>query len=151
MTANDQKFLAVTLELLQQGCAVKFCPSGQSMFPTIKDGETICVEPVAPETLKLGDIALYRFSQGVIAHRIKRICRQTDGTLSFVLRGDASHSDDQPITARDILGRVTAVEREGRIIKLTGGRARLRRRIRTLGGRLKRFLVQQLSNLTIKD
>lgn len=141
MTANDQKFLAVTLELLRQGCAVKFRPSGQSMFPTIKDGETICVEPVAPETLKLGDIVLYRFSRGVIAHRVKRINRQTNGTLSFVLRGDSSATDDQPINATEILGRVVAVERDGRTLALIGRRARLVRRLRVVGGRIKRFLV----------
>ena len=43
------------------------------MHPTIRDGEAITVEPVAPCAVKCGDILLYRGARRVIAHRVVAI------------------------------------------------------------------------------
>ena len=45
------------------------------MHPTIRDGEAITVEPVAPCAVKCGDILLYRGAGRVIAHRVVAITR----------------------------------------------------------------------------
>ncbi len=64
------------------------------MHPTIKDGETITVEPVKPSGIKRGDIVLYRFEKGVIAHRVVRI-EKNGGAPLFILRGDALGAQDE--------------------------------------------------------
>ena len=46
-------------ELLRRGAYVRFRAIGASMQPTIEDGELITVAPVAPESVKRGDILLY--------------------------------------------------------------------------------------------
>ena len=141
MTENDRAFLEISLTLLQQGCRVRFRPGGQSMHPTIKNGEAVLVEPIKPEQVNVGDIILYLFHRGVIAHRVLRIERRAENQF-LITRGDASRTNDAPVPAVDVLGRVVAVERGGRSIALTGRPARLRRALRLLAGQAKSWLTR---------
>ena len=123
-------------QLLRAGVSIRFRAGGQSMHPTIRDGETITVEPIAPEKIRRGDIVLYRSRDGVIAHRVVRIERR-GAALVFTPRGDAMPACDAPITAAEILGRVVAVERSQRRVELAGRKARWVRRVRRAAARLK--------------
>lgn len=122
----SQIFLETSHELLKLGYAVRFRAGGHSMHPTIKDGEMITVEPVNPGDVRRGDILLYQFKKGVIAHRVLRVERE-DAQLRFILRGDSTHACDAPVEAGEILGRVISVERKGRAFNLVGRRAKLLR------------------------
>jgi hypothetical protein len=145
MTENDRVFLELSLELLRQGCRVRFRPGGQSMRPAIEDGEAALVEPVRPAQVRRGDIILYRFERGVIAHRVRRI-EKRGKEFVFTTRGDASRTDDAPVTETDLLGRVVAVERDGRAIPLAGRLARWHYRLRRLASRAKHHLLSQRFN-----
>ena len=69
--ANASKLLLdLTAELLSRGTTVRFRPRGRSMYPSIREGELITVEPVAASDVKLADIVLYRSERGLIAHRV---------------------------------------------------------------------------------
>ena len=117
-------------ELLQDGYKVSFRAPGHSMFPTIMANETIIVEPTDPQTVKVGDIILYRTNRHLIAHRIVGINESSDNSSSvrsdhdsqssvlstclfFILRGDSTSSCDAPVTADQILGKVVSIERNG--------------------------------------
>jgi signal peptidase I len=56
------------------------------MHPTIRHGDLITVEPVAPSNLKRGDIILYRLQNGFIAHRLVNIEERDGCGLTFFLR-----------------------------------------------------------------
>jgi signal peptidase I len=133
---KTEAFLETSEHLLRSGLSVRFRAGGQSMHPTIRDGEMITVEPVVPESIHRGDIVLYRSRKGVIAHRIVRI-ETEDATLIFTPRGDAMLACDARIKGAEILGRVVAVERERRRIHLAGSKARWGRRARQVAGLLK--------------
>jgi hypothetical protein len=51
-------FADVSTELLRSGQGIRFRAPGRSMYPTIKEGETITVQPVAPSVVRRGDIIL---------------------------------------------------------------------------------------------
>lgn len=116
---NSEIFVDISAELLQEGYSVRFRPGGASMFPTIKDGETVTVEQVKPTDVKRGDIILYKTDHRVIAHRVVSVQKKGGNSSSFILRGDASASCDEPVGADQILGKVVSVERDGRSIDLT--------------------------------
>ncbi len=138
MVVNKSRiFTEASHELLKLGYAVRFRAGGQSMFPTIKDGEMITVEPVATDEIKRGDIVLYRFKRGVIAHRVVSIEKQAGSGHRFILRGDSSAMCDAPVEAEKVLGRVISVEREGRNINLASRKAKLIRAARSRASRLK--------------
>ncbi len=78
----QQLFIDVSTELLRRGQCVRFQAPGQSMHPTIKEGETITVAPVAPFNIKRGDILLYLAGMKVIAHRVVSIKREKSNSIS---------------------------------------------------------------------
>ena len=108
------------------------------MYPSIREGELITVEPVVPSDVKLADIVLYRSERGLIAHRVVEIAAR-DARV-FRLRGDASLSGDQPVEAHQILGRVIAVDRNHRSISLATRGAKLWHQARRLASGLKSWI-----------
>ena len=132
-------------ELLSLGFGVSFRAPGTSMHPTIRNGDVITVEPVAPAKLKIGDIILYRFRGGFIAHRLVSVEERNGCGLSFILRGDASSTCDQPVEAEQILGKVVCLERGHRIIDPYRLRVRLWSMFYLLLARCKRFVFPAVS------
>ncbi len=130
--------LDLTAELLSQGAIVRFRPTGRSMYPSIREGELITVEPVAASDVKLADIVLYRSERGLIAHRVVEIASRDSRV--FRLRGDASLSCDRPVAAEQILGRVAGVQRKGRSVALATRGAKLWHRVRRLASGVKGWI-----------
>ncbi len=138
MANASNLLLDLTTELLSQGATVRFRPSGRSMYPSIREGELITVEPVRASDVKLADIVLYRSETGPIAHRVVEIASRD--TLIFRLRGDASLSCDEPVEAHRILGRVVGVQRNHRSISLATRGAKLWHQARRLASGLKGWI-----------
>ncbi len=132
--------LDLTTELLSQGATVRFRPSGRSMYPSIREGEVITVEPVQASDVKIADIVLYRSERGLIAHRVIEISLRDSRV--FGLRGDASLSCDEPVTAQQILGRVVGVKRNGRSVGLASRRAKMWNKARRLASRVKGWICE---------
>ncbi len=108
------------------------------MYPSIREGEVITVEPVRTSDVKLADIVLYRSERGLIAHRVVEIASRD--THVFRLQGDASLSSDEPVRADQILGRVVRVHRNGRNLALASRGAKLWHRARRLASGLKGWI-----------
>ena len=131
---DSQRFTQLAGEILHRGHSIRFPAEGFSMGRTIRDGETILVEPVQTGDIRRGDILLYRWERGVRAHRVLRIRRAES---VFVLRGDAG-GEEEPVRPEEILGRAVSVERNGRPVRLRGLLAFARRALRGAGIRASR-------------
>lgn len=73
-----------------------FAVYGGSMAPAIAKGSVAFVRPVAPDTLREGDVIVYSPStdSGLpVLHRIVRV-RELDGRQLFTLKGDANETVD---------------------------------------------------------
>ena len=114
------------------------------MHPTIRHGDPITVEPVAPSKLKKGDIILYRLQSSFIAHRIVNIEERNGCGLTFIVRGDASVTCDAPVKVKQVLGKVVCLERGHRRIDPYSRRARLWSMLYLRLARLKRGVFQWL-------
>lgn len=153
--------LDLTADLLSRGTRVRFRPSGRSMYPSIREGELITVEPVAPRDVKVADIVLYRSERGLIAHRLVGTQRIQCTALTqssvlsphhfFLLRGDTSSSWDEPVEAHQILGRVVFVERNGRSIALASRGAKRWHKARRWASRFRRAIRRQLSAVSSQE
>jgi signal peptidase len=111
------RFVETIEELLDRGHAVRFAATGWSMHPTIRNGETITVVPLADSVIRKGDILLYRHGRGALAHRVIRMHPSSGQSLKLTLRGDAADCSDEPIRFEQLLGRVLSVERNGRTVR----------------------------------
>ena len=156
---NTDLFSEMLEETLNCGHSIRFRAPGDSMYPTICDGDVITVMPIEPATITIGDIILYRHKSGVAAHRVIRMAKRgvpdfqpsahtpRPSVLSsqpyFMLRGDAAVVFDDPVSVDQILGKVTLVEREGRLIDPYSFKATICFKFRRMAARLKRFILFQ--------
>ena len=142
--ANPLNLEQVCTELLREGHQIKFKAPGDSMYPTICDGDLITVQPIKPSNVIMGDIILYRHKSGVVAHRVVNIQAPQSSVPSpqyfFTLRGDAAIVLDNPVGADQILGKVVSTEKNGRRINPYSFKVKLLYKTRRLASRLKRFL-----------
>jgi hypothetical protein len=118
--------------ILEKGVCVRFCANGQSMFPCIRDGDIITIEPVRHPAAVYGDIvACYSLeNQSLFVHRIIKKMPQ-----GYLLRGDNRCSSDGFSTVENILGRVVKIERDGRT--------------RSFGIGIERIILALLSRLSV--
>jgi hypothetical protein len=137
---DSDLFTAVIEEALTTGTTVRFRAEGTSMYPTIRDGESISITAVSPAEVVRGDVLLCRHDKRMLAHRVVGVTTHGAGRV-FELRGDAKIACDAPVGADDVVGRVIAVRRDGRLVRLCGRAARLRHTARTAASRAKSFVV----------
>ena len=130
-------FSLLAEELSAAGITFRFQAVGQSMYPTICNGEMLYVEPLGGSKLACGDIVLFRRTDGLKAHRIVKI-----RGAAYATRGDSSLQDDGEVRRDQILGRVIGKEggNIGKPISLAGLLPRTRFRIRRLRSKIGRLI-----------
>jgi signal peptidase I len=100
----------IGFSLLAEGTSLKVKADGYSMYPSIKPGSIILIEPLA-EALhpSPGEIIAWKRESGFVVHRLVRIIKEGD-KISFITRGDSCAYEDQPVIRDQIAGKVVQVE-----------------------------------------
>jgi signal peptidase len=93
--------------VLESGHSARFTATGDSMYPAIRSGDPLVVEPVDPGALRRGDVVLAQLPRGLTAHRIVRIERRGGEVISITTRGDNCNSDDAPFSPAQLVGRIS--------------------------------------------
>ncbi|WP_171683084.1 signal peptidase I [Paenibacillus planticolens] len=92
---------------------------GTSMYPFIKRGDICRFVLTEAGHVKKGDILLFQASSGkLVAHRFCRLVRRNK-QLYFLCKGDANLAHDEVIAMDQMIGKMTLLERNGRIIHAT--------------------------------
>ena len=73
-----------------------------SMEPTLSVNDLVFVRAVNGEDVREGDVVVYQSGASRVIHRVTRILE--DGKI--VTRGDANNTEDEPIPAEDVKGRM---------------------------------------------
>lgn len=107
--------------ILEKGKEFRFRARGSSMWPFLKSGDLITVSPLTAKRPGLGDVVVFlRPSSGrPVVHRI---VGKKDG--SYLIKGDNTAEYDGLMEEKDILGRITLVERGERRISYSLGPTR---------------------------
>lgn len=107
----------VSKEALLEGLPLRVKSRGYSMYPFIKNGDTIQIEVINADKLKLGNIVFYCLPSGTfVVHRLIK----KNGSGSLFTNGDNMRQYDEPIDEEQVFGRVIQIERNGRALKLRG-------------------------------
>ncbi len=101
------------LALLDEAESVPLVISGNSMTPFLVSGRDTVFLSKVTGPLKKGDMVLYRRSSG--QYVLHRICK-AEGK-SFCLVGDAQTAVETGIRGDQVLAKVTAVRRKGRLLQ----------------------------------
>ena len=84
------------------------------MRPLIRDGDFIVVSPIENSSINTGDVVFYSTTGNkVIVHRLIRKYKQK-GRMTVLIKGDASFSSPEKMDIQNVLGKVIAIERNGR-------------------------------------
>jgi hypothetical protein len=84
------------------------------MLPSIWPGDTLTVESARAADVRVGDIVLIADADRFFIHRFTRI-QSADGEY-LVTRGDSVPHEDPTGPDRELLGKVTSIERAGRVL-----------------------------------
>ncbi len=93
-----------------------------SMSPLVRANDRVLIERVEPERVRFGDVIFFRSSGQWVIHRVVGKQRHR-GNLAFLEKGDLNPSSGL-VSAEHVLGRVSAVQRNGRTLNLLSGRGR---------------------------
>jgi signal peptidase I len=99
--------------LLSEGKTIRIKAHGYSMYPSIKPGSLIIIEPLRQKGNPVpGEIIAIKRENGMVVHRLIRI-QIKDGVRFYIARGDSNAYADAPITIDRIAGRVVKSEPTG--------------------------------------
>ncbi len=125
----DQPNPPSALADLALGNVVEIDAEGGSMFPLIRDGDRVTVQPLKREP-RIGDVVLAVIAGRWVLHRVIAV-----RGAEWVTRGDYRLRPDPPIRRAQIVGLAVRTQRRGRTIGLDWpqGAARAWARVAPLG------------------
>jgi len=103
---------------LTKGGFFKFRNTSDCMFPTLKRGDLLKVEPATVREMKVGDIAVFRNGDLFYSHRVINK-REPDHIPVIVTGTDTAAAQEQAdfdVADENLVGRVVQVERRGRFL-----------------------------------
>ncbi|GEM_PF-2456939 len=106
LRASGRITRALVLEALAKGKRVRLRFAGHSMTPLLAPGDEILVEPL-PDTLRAGDVVLFRSAETFVAHRVLQ-ARRRRKVPSVAVKGDHSLQGPETLARSDLLGLVVA-------------------------------------------
>lgn len=103
----------ISLTLLSEGKTIRIKAHGYSMYPCIKPGSLILIEPLNIKGLpRPGEIIAVRRENGLVVHRLSKIIT-TNGITMYIARGDSNANADKPVKLDKIAGRIVRAEGTG--------------------------------------
>jgi len=101
------------LTLLAEGKTIRIVAHGYSMYPCIKPGSMLLIEPLNVKGLpRPGEIIAIKMANGLIVHRLSKLSTK-NGITYYIARGDSSAYADNPVKIDKIAGRIVRAESTG--------------------------------------
>lgn len=115
LSLGGQDLAGLLRAVLEKERSFRFRVKGCSMDPFLKDGDMVTVSPLFGNRPDIGEVVAFVHSRmkRLVIHRIVSV---SDGI--YVTKGDNTPEEDGAIAEKDILGRVTKVEKRGIVFSL---------------------------------
>jgi signal peptidase I len=94
-----------------------------SMYPMIRRDDQVLVERIYSESVRFGDIVVFRKDGRLTVHRVIGK-REVGGEYHFLEKGDANLQSSL-VPAKEIVGRVTIIKNKGKTLPVISGSGRL--------------------------
>jgi signal peptidase I len=103
---NKENYLQWLASILEEGQRAKVKIKGLSMLPWLIPGDSITVQPLYNNKLRVGQVIVFQGKNNWIAHRLIKINQKND---TYITRGDANLYNDSPLSLQQIKGIVVLV------------------------------------------
>lgn len=109
---DAEKSAELIISILRSGHSVELPASGYSMFPALRPGDLVIVNPISKEGLfEPGIVVVYRKDTSFIMHRIVKITESSGGEIKIETQGDSLLRKDQPVSNENYLGMAVSFKR----------------------------------------
>jgi hypothetical protein len=118
---NNDRVESLILQLFELGKLfiekkmVTFTAQGACMYPCIRQGDIIYIQPKSAEDIEIEEVAVYRRNNHLFSHRTIAKGRNEKGHYIITRPDTAKYKDDGPSYNENILGVVTRIERKNRV------------------------------------
>jgi len=102
-------------EVLRSFGSLRFAATGWSMLPTVWPEDTLVVERITSDRVRVGDIVLVGRGGRLCAHRLASKA-ESSGKAFWITQGDAMPAPDRPVSEDELLGRVVYLIRAGKLM-----------------------------------
>jgi signal peptidase I len=102
-------------EVLRSFGTLRFAATGWSMLPSVWPGETLVVERVTQDQVRIGDLVLVGREGRLCAHRVVDKVDDAE-SHQWITQGDALPVPDRPVVGNELLGRVAYLIRGGKLM-----------------------------------
>jgi len=103
---------------------LRFVASGTCMYPNVRPGDVLAVEPRAAGKVAVGDVLVFRRGASLFGHRAVEVGRRDGRTFVITQPDRSSGPDNEAVWEEDVIGIAPAAERRGRRVSLERSRAR---------------------------
>ncbi len=125
LNLKREDFTFITQKVLNREKSLRFKAKGESMRPFIRNGDILEITPVNTEEIRLGDVIFYHVGKRrMVAHRVIEKIIQNHKPI-FLTKGDSNTGEEEKVHLEQVVGRVKAIERKGRKIRINEGLNRL--------------------------
>lgn len=108
--ARESLKCALAADVLRSFGELRLEVHGSSMLPSIRPGDILTVRQQEISDVRCGEVVLFAREGRLYAHRVVKKLEDRGGAL-LISRGDALLNEDLPVTAGELLGRVTFILR----------------------------------------
>jgi len=106
--------------------SIELRSSGTSMFPFIREGDTCFFRSFVPDQVQPGDALLFLNDTGaLVCHRVVDIKKEPDSSVIFICKGDTNRYPDKPVSADQVVGKLTHIRKKRFILSPDKGFGRL--------------------------
>jgi hypothetical protein len=120
---NSLARIPVGLGKLIETGKVSLRASGACMYPCVKPGDTLYLDPKGVAEISVGDIAVLRRDPVLVGHRVTRCGADARGRYIITKPDSARRGDDGPSYEEDVLGVISSILRKGRPVSTQPGEA----------------------------
>jgi signal peptidase I len=115
-TPHDAR-LDLAAEVLHRFGEVRFVALGGSMIPAIYPGDLLTVRSDSVADARRGEIVFFLLGGRPFVHRVTRKWPERNRVV-FATRGDSLPKEDSSVDASQLLGRVTRIQRRGKLVEI---------------------------------
>ena len=133
-------------EEIEKRGTLSFKVVSKSMSPLIRTNDNVIVEKCDPKELVSGEIIVFNIGRDLCTHRYIT-SRKKSGLIEYITKGDRFFKFDSPVTEDKIVGKVSAITRQGEQIDLSRGKYRIIRFCLGAAFKLQWFLFRFLRNI----
>lgn len=123
MTLSNNKsieksnFIQLFENLLDEGYYIQILLGGYSMYPFLKNGDTVIVKKNNIDSLKVGDIIIFKSYNKLIAHRLIAFKRKNKKFLIYS-KGDNLVWFDKPIIEDKYIGKIITIIKRNKLVSM---------------------------------